>query len=249
MLYINTCLFLERKKQELQEQIQRKLREQEEILEGAKNDSGPNQDSCETTVTRRRRRHEPSSKPPLPPTEPIPVVALTNGETHFPADCVEMASIKTRLSSEKNSNPPGKIKFDFPQKKVNSPDQVITSDQKLQMDMLYGNQAIANQQAVESDECSDETNSVTDLNEKSMSVNVKALKERLQNSSSVSTPKNFNSADKTAKQVSENFSATADSLPTANKKDSDIMWERLMSQENHVSIDNKLVMFFMLVEK
>ena len=229
---------LERKKQELQEQIQRKLREQEDILENSKNEPVLNGNSQESvTVSRRRRRHELATKPPLPETETIPVVALSNGETHFPADNVEMQHMRSRMTSEKNQSSTQKIESDFRHNKPKTTDEVITNDQKLFMDMLYANQVVASQQR-ESDECSEETTSSESPSvlptQNSTSSTVKALAKRLQNPSALSSDNKFSSNDKKENQTPSALT-TADSLPSAVKKDSDVMWEKLMSQEAHVS--------------
>ena len=141
------------------------------------------------------------------------------------------------MTSEKNQSCTQKIESDFPHNKPKTTDEVITNDQKLFMDMLYANQVVASQQR-ESDECSEETTSSESPSvlptQNSTSSTVKALAKRLQNPSALSSDNKFSSNDKKENQTPSTLT-TADSLPSAVKKDSDIMWEKLMSQEAHVS--------------
>ena len=184
------------------------------------------------TVSRRRRRHEILTDSPMSTNDSVPVLKMTNGETHFPADQKEMESIRSRLGSEEKTPLSRKIDTNFPSNKADSSDELIPCNQKFLMDMLYSNQAVASRKA-ESDEGSDVSPPVDASVRSPGSVNVKALAERLQNAPLVSPDaKSFPSEP--GDHLSSNL-PTAESLPSVMKKDSDVMWEKLMAQENHVS--------------
>ena len=209
------------------------MREQERILNPDLTANGDFQ--SEITFSRRRRRQELSAKPPLPKSDKIPVITSANGETHFPADIVEMKKMRSRLTSEKKLQSPCEINTELPQSKTSCADEAMSNDKKLlYMDMLYSNHAVASQQA-ESDEGSDETTLTKDSSKDVASVNVKALAERLQNCTALPNGKISHTKNKTEEQSTSTI-ATAELLPpSACKKDSDVMWEKLMMRENHVS--------------
>lgn len=183
----------------------------------------------EVTVSRLRRRRDGIKSPP-PKTESVPVVKSNNGETHFPSDIKEMQSLRSRVrSTNGTSSPQEKIDISR-QTSVDFPNDVITKDKKLLMDMLYSNQSVASKQA-ESDEASDETPPTKDKTKIDLSVDVKAIKERLKSSPMPLT----NGSLPPTKHSNVSSPPSNDISPAISKKDSDVMWEKLVAQGTYVS--------------
>ena len=182
----------------------------------------------DVTVSRPRRRRYSVTKPSLPNDSSITVAKTENGETHFPSrNGVE--AVFNNLSSTTETIV-GKKEKNSTQNNSDGPDNVIANDRKLFMDMLYSNQSVASKQT-ESDENSDETSSVGIETQNGISLNVKGLAEKLQNSNMQSV----NEKAKTDETSNNVIQKTANAFPPTVKKDSDVMWEKLVVKENFVS--------------
>ena len=223
-------MFIESKRQELQEQVQNKVPQQERSAR-ARTADDPVTNGDVTTVSRPRRRRDAFLKTPLPQPEPIPVFESNNGETHFPSDEKEMESLRSRLRSTNDASSPTDVAKVSPLTKDDRPNDVITNDQKLLMDMLYANRSVALKQT-ESDDASDEMPSTEAKSPLDLSVEVKAIRDQLKTSS---TPlKNGNLLP--SKCFDEMRTRDVDIVPESTKKDSDVMWEKLVARGNHVSM-------------
>ena len=116
---------------------------------------------------------------------------------------------------------------------VRQENDVIGLEQKNLMDLLYANQNVADQRGPsESDDNSDTTSQKDNKVDSSLGgVNVKSLAEKLQSSVADSAKKKLEAGD----DDMENDEETEEELPavvpvTVVKKDSDIMWEKLIAQ-------------------
>ena len=179
-------------------------------------------------VTRRhRRQRQNQSKRTSAPEAAVPLVVVNGDATTHPPDNRE-SGVDSRLDKTPVVSPAVTEQTENKVPSESSSD-VMTTNQRLLMDMLYSNQAVASKQT-ESDECSDETASVE--NETSdTSVNVKAMAEKLKASST-----GFGDRLKPPAEAEQSsLPLTPEPPPVVVKKDSDIMWEKLMEQSFRVS--------------
>ncbi|XP_076821427.1 FH1/FH2 domain-containing protein 3-like isoform X6 [Clavelina lepadiformis] len=175
-------------------------------------------------VRTRRRRHDHDSKKSSVIT---PSVHETNKDVHgslnvchvdksFPG--ISSGTEKVIINHGIKADPTAELKPTELGKQ--RPNDVITTDQKLIMDMLYANQAVAAKQT-ESDEGSDDTVASAE-NDIKLS-GVQAIAEKLQNGT-VDLAKRLKPSEKETLPINE-------TIPSFSpKKDSDIMWEKLLTQ-------------------
>ena len=198
--------------------------------------------------TRRRQRHpQPTSQSQIPDTAPPPIIQLPNGDVSSLNRKTEQNSDPGQLSLklDKNFQPeqtapissevrnkiptPSEAEEKIPNRsEMERSSDVMSTDKKLVMDMLYSNQAVASKQT-ESDEGSDETASTENDETSDAPVNVKAMTEKLRKIS-------LSHSNHPASQINHSNESAVIEPPPIIKKDSDVMWEKLIAQSDHVSV-------------
>lgn len=208
-------LILEEKKKKQQHEAEEKLRQEQA------NQNPPDvipEPVTNGDVTRsRRQRHGQLKRVSTP--DATPTIAV-NGDA--------FSAHNDFKSSATESLPRRKETTELPPKIEQEPSSdVMTSNQRLQMDMLYLNQAVASKQT-ESDDGSDDTVS-TENETPDSTVSVKAMAEKLRKASVVGCVE-----PPTAEKPTSISLSKPEPEPTIVKKDSDLMWEKLMAQSFRV---------------
>ena len=223
---------LQKQQQEEQERLLQQKRLEEEKLENQKENHTPARPTPngDVTRTRVRRRHvQAPRKPPSPTFVAPPVIHLSNGDVSTVLNKAEIETPKIIQKSEiisvsAEETPNRSSLGSTPTcKEPKQNTDVMTTNQKLLMDMIYANQAVASKQ-VESDEGSDEAGSIENETSET-SVSVKDMASKLQ-SIDISNRLKPPTSEEDVPPVA---------APPVVKKDSDIMWEKLIDQSCHVS--------------
>ena len=218
----------EKERLEQQKQLEEQQREREK-LEQEKQAITEQISTGDAVRTRVRRRHPPGGrKSPTPIFKAPPIIQLSNGDVSTVINKAEIETPKIIEKSEIVSVPvqePNLIENTTPvRSQAEQSSDVMTTNQKLLMDMLYANQAVASKQ-IDSDEGSDETGSTENETSES-SVSVKDMASKMQ-SMDISNRLKPPPTDEDVPPVVV--------PPPVVQKDSDIMWEKLINQSCHVS--------------
>ncbi|XP_078493542.1 FH1/FH2 domain-containing protein 3 isoform X3 [Ciona intestinalis] len=215
--YSSSRVLEQRKKQREQLLMQQQQKQQQQEKED-KAEAEKEVVTTATTRSRHRRRFD-ANVPKTPETaSPVPCVPQANGETHFPAQKAKEICAVEPTAHETHENAP---------KKASTPtDEVITSNQKFLMDMLYSNQEVASKQ-IESDEGSSENDPKAPEERSAEKSGIKAIAEKLQ----VSTIDIAQRLKPRAPEETGGSPVDPTPVPAAPRKDSDIMWEKLLLQQ------------------
>nr|XP_026694234.1 FH1/FH2 domain-containing protein 3 [Ciona intestinalis] len=212
--YASSRVLEQRKKQREQLLMQQQQKQQKQEEE---NKAEAEKEVVTTATTRSRHRRRLDANAPRTPemASPVPCVPQSNGETHFPA---QKAKEICAVESTAHESVP---------KKVSTPtDEVITSNQKFLMDMLYSNQEVASKQT-ESDEGSSENDPKAIEDRSAEKSGIQAIAEKLQ----VSTIDIAQRLKPKAPEETGGSPVDPTPVPAAPRKDSDIMWEKLLLQQ------------------